>query len=290
MTDWPEIREVWDFTDPAASETRFRELAAEAEAAGDDAFAAEAMTQVARTFSLRRQFGDANEVLDAVEAGPAADAPCVRTRVLLERGRTHNSGGDAEAALPLFEEAVSVARGAGEEFLAGDAMHMAGIAADLESEERWLHQLRDYVVQGAEGARYWLGPMHNNLGWTYFFEDRFTDAEQQFRFSREAYASQDGKRMEVLIADYAIGRALRAQSRCREALLVLEPAYVAMEEEFEIEDEYMAEEIALCRADQGDREGAREFARIAHEKFAAQGWFLADEAERLEALRALAED
>lgn len=289
MTDWPEIREVWDFGDPAASETQFRDLAAQAEVAGDEVFHAEAMTQVARTFSLLRQFEDANAVLDQVEAGPAADHPRVQVRVLLERGRTLNSGGDASAALALFEEAVPIALEADEYFLAGDAIHMAGIAADTEGEEHWMQVLEDNIARVPDdGLLYWRGPMHNNLGWTYFFADRFADAVEEFRASGSAYAAQDGKRMEALLAGYGEGRSLRNLERCSDALTILMASYSAIQEEFQLQDEYLAEEIALCHAALGDEEAAQPWAQLSYDAFVAQDWFVESESARLEVLRVLA--
>ena len=288
MTDLSAIRDVWDFNDPAASETRFRELAAEAEAAGNDAYAAEAMTQVARTYSLRREFDQANAVLDEVDNGPQGQVPVVRVRSLLERGRSLNSSGNSDAAAPLFEQAWELASQEGEGFLAGDAIHMLGIVGGLEQEQHWINVLVQYVTDDpGNGADYWLAAMHNNLGWTYFFAEDFANAEAQFIASRAAYEAQGNKRYEVLIADYSIGRAMRMQGNCEGALGVQERAYAALREEFDTEDEYVAEEIALCRVELGDREGAIGPATIAYTKFSQDAWFVENEAERLEVLREL---
>jgi len=288
MTELSAIRDLWDFGDPAVSETRFRELAADAEAAGNGAYAAEAMTQVARTFSLRRDFDQANANLDMVDGGAFGEVPVVRVRSLLERGRALNSGGQPDAALPHFEEAYEIAAANGEDFLAGDALHMAGIASDLESEERWLNALVEFVAANPDTpADYWFAAMRNNLGWSFFSAERYDDALAQFRLSRDAYAEMDGKRYETLIADYSTGRTMRFLGECAEALPLQEATYAALEAEFETQDEYVTEEIALCRAALGNAEGAREAAAIAFAKFSEDSWFVENEAERLEALREL---
>ena len=289
MAELTPIRDVWNFGDPAASEEAFRALAAEAEAAGNDTYAAEAMTQVARTFSLRGEFDQANAILDVVDEGPQGSVPVVRVRSLLERGRTLNSGGDRVAALPLFEEAYEIAAANGEDFLAGDALHMAGIAADIDGERQWVGVLSDFVEgDPVNPATYWFGAMHNNLGWSYMSADRFEEALTEFQASRDAYAAMDGKRYETLIADYSVGQAMRRLGRCEAALPLQEQTFEAIRTEFEQDDEYVAEEIALCRAALGDTDGAREPAALAFEKFSAQSWFVESEADRLEALRELA--
>jgi len=288
MTDRPAIRDVWDFSDPSASETAFRALADEAEAAGNEAFAAEAMTQVARTFSLRGEFDQANAILDDVDAGPHAQVPVVRVRSLLERGRTLNSGGQADAAAPLFQQAFELASENGEGFLAGDAIHMLGIVADVGGEERWMAVLAQYIADNPDTpASYWLGPVNNNLGWSYMGVDRFEEALSAFRASRAAYAGMDGKRYETLIADYSVGQAMRRLGRCGAALPLQEQTFEAIRSEFDTEDEYVAEEIALCRVALGDRDSAVEPAAFAFGKFSQDPWFVENEADRLETLREL---
>jgi len=288
MSNLSAIRDVWNFSDPATSETAFRELATAAEAAGSGAYAAEAMTQVARTFSLRREFDQANTVLDEVDAGPHAQVPVVRVRSLLERGRTLNSGGQGDAAAPLFEQAYELAAENDEGFLAGDAIHMLGIVANLDGEERWMAVLAQYITDNPDTpANYWLGSMNNNLGWSYMGEDRFEEALSAFRASREAYAGMGDKRYETLIADYSVGQAMRRLGRCEGALPLQEQTFEALRVEFDTEDEYVAEEIALCRAAVGDREGAVEPAALAFAKYSQDAWFVENEAERLEILRDL---
>jgi len=288
MSDLAAIRDVWDFNDPAGSETRFRELAAEAEAQGNGSYAAEAMTQVARTFSLRGEMDQANAILDDVDAGPYADVPVVRVRSLLERGRTLNSSGRADAALPLFEEAYEVAAANSEDFLAGDAIHMAGIASDIDGERNWVGVLVDFVASHPDSpATYWFGAVHNNLGWSYMTAERFEEALAEFQASRNAYAAMPDKRYETLIADYSVGQAMRQLGRCEAALPLQEQTFEAIRNEFDTEDEYVAEEIALCRVALGDTDGAREPAALAYSKFSQDSWFVENEADRLEVLREL---
>ncbi|NUT56990.1 MAG: hypothetical protein HOQ03_13560, partial [Thermoleophilia bacterium] len=107
------LRPYWDFDDLDATEGRFRDLRAEA------------LTQLARVQGLRDDFAAGERLLDEV----AEQSPRVRIRVDLERGRLRRSSGDAEAALPLFEHAFAAAVEAGEDWLAGDAAHMAALAS-----------------------------------------------------------------------------------------------------------------------------------------------------------------
>jgi hypothetical protein len=88
--------------------------------------ALEILTQVARTYSLRKRFDEAHQLLDEIEPQLASAGPRVRVRYLLERGRTFNSSGNREKARELFVAAWEVARPSGLEGLAVDAAHMGG--------------------------------------------------------------------------------------------------------------------------------------------------------------------
>jgi len=94
------ILELWNFSDPAASERRFAAGATDAKAADR----LELRTQIARSLSLRRRFDDARRERDAIEAlATVASRPAaLAARLDLERGRTWRSGGEPARALPLF--------------------------------------------------------------------------------------------------------------------------------------------------------------------------------------------
>jgi tetratricopeptide (TPR) repeat protein len=142
------LRPYWDFDDLAATEARFRDLRAEVQ------------TQLARLAGLRDDFESGDRLLDEV----TEDAPRVRVRVDLERGRLRRSSGDNPAALPLFERAFAAAVAAGEHWLAGDAAHMAALsAADREGFVAWTNRGLE-LARTSEGAAYWEGPLLNNLG------------------------------------------------------------------------------------------------------------------------------
>jgi tetratricopeptide (TPR) repeat protein len=160
------LRPLWDFDDLDASQARFR--AALADEPTDEG-RAEVLTQLARVEGLRDRFDEGDALLD--EAGAIAEpATVVRVRVDLERGRLRRSGGDPEAAMPLFKSAFAGAMELGDEFLAVDAAHMAAISApDLPARLAWA----DRGIAMAAGSEdpavtYWLGSLFNNVGWDHF--------------------------------------------------------------------------------------------------------------------------
>jgi tetratricopeptide (TPR) repeat protein len=195
------LDDLWDFSDPAASEERLR-AAAKADSGPE---AAELRTQVARALGLQERFDDADEVLDAI----GDDDPAVRVRVALERGRVRNSAGQPDAAVPLFRDAADGAASAGLTFLQVDALHMLAIA-DRGHADEWAD--RALAVLGttddARTLRWRVGVL-NNRGWTRMSEGRPEEALTAFQASREAAVSW-GTPQQVEWADEAIAEARAA--------------------------------------------------------------------------------
>ncbi len=223
------LRALWDFRDLDASEARLREqLAAEP----DDDGRAEVLTQLARVQGLRDDFDGAERLL--VEAEGLASSRVARARIDLERGRALRSGGTPEAAFPLFVSAYDLAVEAGQDYIAGDAAHMAAIV-DVDWAVRGIA-----FAESSEDARYWLGPLWNNLGWSRFEAGDAAGALDAFE---RALAVRETAPQRA-IARYAIARALRELGRPAEAIEQLEQAQLESPEE----DPYIEEELAAARA------------------------------------------
>lgn len=163
------LRAYWDFDDLDATEARFRVLRDEA------------LTQLARVEGLRDDFAAGDRFLDEV----TSQEPRVRIRVDLERGRLRRSAGDKAAALPLFERAFAAAVDAGEDWLAGDAAHMAALASpDRDGFVEWTNRGLE-LADRSEAAAYWAGPLLNNLGWEHFESEEYQQALDAFERALE---------------------------------------------------------------------------------------------------------
>jgi tetratricopeptide (TPR) repeat protein len=213
------LRDVWDFDDLDATERRFEALA---EAETSPVVHAEILTQLARVQGLRGAFEAGDRLVDEAAAVEGSSA-LLDARVALERGRLRRSSGDLATSRPLFESAYSTAREAGEWFVAADAAHMAALAAhDREGMLEWTRRGIE-LAEAEEGARYWLGPLLNNLGWAHYEAEEYDEALAAFSRALEA-RERDGDEVTVGIAQYAVGKALRALDRPAEAVPLLEQA------------------------------------------------------------------
>jgi tetratricopeptide (TPR) repeat protein len=252
------LRSLWDFDDLEASEERFRaQLAAEE----TDAGRAEVLTQLARVEGLRGEF-DAGERLVREAESLAGESPVAAVRIDLERGRLLRSGGDPAAALPLFASAYTRALAANEAYLAGDAAHMAALAApDRKTYVAWTSRGIE-LAESNDGARYWLGPLLNNLGWEHVEAGEHEEALDAFRRALAAREEAPENPSAIALARYAVGKALRALGRNGEAIPLLEQAVAWADGEGK-PDGWFHAELAEGYADAGRPSEAREQAQLA---------------------------
>jgi tetratricopeptide (TPR) repeat protein len=203
------LRPLWDFDDLDASERRFREQLGREES---DAGRAEVLTQLARVEALRSDFEACKRLLD--EAGPfGGSSVLANIRLELERGRMFRSSGDLEAALPLFQSAFERALGAGERYLAGDAVHMCAIAvSDIDAMAKWTERGLDLCESESEAA-YWAGPLLNNLGWAYYDAGEHERALDLFERALEVRERDPANEAAIAHAKEAVGTARQALGR-----------------------------------------------------------------------------
>ena len=254
------LRDLWDFDDLDSTERRFRELLAAEPSAGSRA---EILTQLARMQGLRGEFAEGDRLADEAEA-LAGSETAARVRIDLERGRLRRSSGDEEAALPLFESAFHTAVDTDELALAADAAHMAALAApDRRAMLAWTRTGIEVAESAADpSARYWLGPLLNNLGWEHYESGEYESALDAFQRALAAREQDPGNRSGVEIARYAVAKTLRALGRPAEAAPLLEHAVAWADGEGK-PDGWFHEELAECYAALGRPLEAGEQARRA---------------------------
>jgi tetratricopeptide (TPR) repeat protein len=271
----------WEYSNPAASEAKFRALLGQAQ--GDPRL--ELQTQIARTWSLRRDFARAHALLDEVEPQLATAGPAPRVRYLLERGRIYNSAGEPARARPLFERAFALASEARLEGLAVDAAHMVAITWSgkpeaIEWNQRGLALARPSTDAKARGL---IPAMLNNTAWDLSDMGRHGEALPLFEESLAAWRDR-GRPAQVRFAEYSIGRCLRLLGRHGEALAIqrrLEAQHAAAGEL----SGYVFEELAELLAAEGKEEEARPYFRRAADELSREKWLVANEPQRLARLR-----
>jgi tetratricopeptide (TPR) repeat protein len=275
---------LWDYNQPAESETRFRQALAETPV-GSPTYV-EVLTQIARAQGLQRNFDAAHKTLDEAQRLLHTDWRRPHLRYLLERGRVLNSAGKKEQAHPLFQQAWELAQSAGEDYYAVDAAHMLAIIARPAQQLAWnLKALALAERSGDPRTRNWLGSLYNNIGWTY--HDLGQDEQALATFQKAlVWREAANQPTETRIARWCVARFLRSLARVEVALVVqqqLAKEWGALGEN----DGYVFEELGECLlALDRPGEAAAYFAR-AHDILSQDPWLVANEDVRLERLRQL---
>jgi tetratricopeptide (TPR) repeat protein len=245
----------------------------------------ELLTQIARTFSLRRRFDEAHEVLNDVEMQLASAGTGPQVRCLLERGRTFNSNHEPEKARVLFGQAWEQAQAAGLEGLAVDAAHMLAIACSGTPEaiawnERGLAMARP---SQDPKARALIASMLNNCAWDLHGMGRFDEALSLFEEAQAEWLAR-GKPQQIQIARWSVARCLRSLERFEEALTIqrsLEAEHMAAG----TADGYVFEELAENLVALGRVDQARPYLKRAFSELGKDEWFVENEAARLASLK-----
>jgi tetratricopeptide (TPR) repeat protein len=230
------LASLWDFSDPAASEARFREAIAGQPPESNTAL--ELRTQLARALGLQGRFDEALAELDAI----ASTDDVVLARLNLEQGRVRNSQGQPAHAVAFFELAREHASTAGDDNLEVDALHMLAIA-EPERAVEWTNRALTIAESSANPrTRRWRGALHNNLAWTFHDAGEFDAALSHFERALAIY-QESGRPDQVHLAWWSVARCYRSLGRREEALAI--QRRLAAEDP---PDEYVAEEIAALEA------------------------------------------
>jgi len=235
-----DIDSFWEYTNPAASEERFRSALRLAEA--DQRL--ELLTQIARTYSLRSRFDEAHQLLNEVEMQITNAGPRPHVRYLLERGRTFNSSGEKEKARQLFVEAWEHASGANEPGLAVDAAHMVAITYTGEPDSiTWNKRGLTLARQSNDPKAVALIPaILNNSAWDLHDMGRYAEALPWFEEALTAWVSR-GKPKQIQTAKWSLARCLRSLERHNNALAILHELEAAHAATGSV-DGYVFEEMA----------------------------------------------
>jgi tetratricopeptide (TPR) repeat protein len=283
----PDLDSLWNYEDPAASESTFRELVGPAAASGDSSYYLQLLTQIARAQGLQGRFNDAHATLDTVQSLVTDHLPVAQTRYLLERGRVYNSSGSPDESQRFFLEAWGFALEHGSDYYVVDALHMMGIVTPPEEQLKWsLRALRTCERAEDEKARKWLGPLYNNIGWTYHDLGQYEEALSLFEKSL-AWRLEQKDEYGTRIARWTVGRVYRSLGRIDEALEI----HRALEHEIRNRgleaDGYVFEELAECLLLKGEESEARSYAARAYDLLSQDPWLVKNDADRLERLRRL---
>lgn len=281
----PSIDELWDYSNPEATEQKFRELLSKAEIQNPE-YGLEITTQIARTLGLQRKFEEALELLDSIEKKISGNTNLPAIRFHLEKGRVFNSSKKAQLALPEFQKALDLATENKEDYFAVDAAHMLGIADASDKQLDWnLLALKLAEDSKNEKAANWKGSLYNNIGWTYHGQDNFAEAGNHFQKALEYWEAKMSP-ARTFIAKWCIARNYRSQNKIDAALDLLHQLLEEIKNGAK-QDGYVYEELGECYLLKGNPQQSKPNFKQAYELLSKDGWLQANEKPRLDRIQKL---
>ncbi|MFP4460486.1 MAG: tetratricopeptide repeat protein [Candidatus Zixiibacteriota bacterium] len=283
----PEIDKLWNYSDPAGTETEFEKLLSLVEQ--DINYKGELLTQIARAQGLQGKFDEAKATLAKVEEMLDETGPKVEARYYLELGRMYKSSGKAEESREYFEKAWDIAKGNAEMYHAMDAAHMMAIVSEPDKQLVWALKA---IALGENSddpkVKTWLGPLYNNTGWTYHEKGQYEKALELWQKGLKL-REEAGSLPEIMIAKWTVARAHRSLENYDKAL---EMQNAILEERAENNlppDGYVYEELGELYLEKGNDELAKENFARAYELLSQDQWIMQNEKERMARIKELSE-
>jgi tetratricopeptide (TPR) repeat protein len=219
-----DLFDLWDYSNPALSEQRFRETIKTV--SKDDGLILQ--TQIARTYVLRRDFARAQEILGSIKDEVKKGSAELKVWYFLELGRTYTSvlhAPDAQAldnkekARSAYMQAFEVAKEARLDYLAIDALHMMTVVdTEPTAQIDWNLKALTYLKTSSQPeARRWAGSLHHNIGEAQYVLGKYDEALIHFMRALVEYEFIESVQ-DAHNARWQIARIFRTQGRFEDAL------------------------------------------------------------------------
>jgi predicted enzyme related to lactoylglutathione lyase len=185
-----------------------------AEEEGHQRVLVEALAQVARSHLKLNEKEEGRSWLERAGKAASPESPLGWSRFLGVRGRFEWKDEQLEEATATFREMYDYCLKHELHSRAVDAAHMVAITAPHEEQIVWGKKGIEAAEEG--NLESWLGPLWNNLGWTYEEMGRYEESLEALLKARE-YHWKLGSEMNKLIADWSVGHLYRKLERGKQA-------------------------------------------------------------------------
>lgn len=284
-----DLDSVWNFADPAGTETQFRLLLDRPDCVDDVRL--ELQTQIVRAIGLQGRFDEAHRLLGLLERSltDASPMPIWAMRFYLERGRVYNSSGQRDRARAEFLRVWEANANPMDDDIRRkrylvDAIHMLAIVGASPAEQIEWGERGIAIALAEPPVLRWIPPLCNNLGETYRGLKQYEKALACF---------------EMMIATYPrLGRPIDRYARVDEAKMLRllgrldesSKKIRALADELAKANEmdgFVCEEYAETLLAEGRDDEAKAVFRTAWQQLRGEDWLRDAEPLRYERLRTL---
>ena len=204
----------------AEATEKYLEAVPAAEEEGEEVTLVEALSQAARGYLAQGKKEEGRPWLERAETVASDKEPKGWSRYIGVKGRFEWKDDKLQEATATFTDMYDYCLRHKLHERAVDAAHMVAITAGHEEQIVWARK----GIEAAEAGKLdgWLGPLWNNLGWTYDEMGQFQESLEALKKARE-YHHKVGDEHAKLVADWSVGHAYRKLEQLDTALKWLQP-------------------------------------------------------------------
>lgn len=292
MAELKKLDSYWNPLDAPASEANFRRLLPTAEqvAAKDPSYLIELISWMARAQALQKNLADSRTSLERAEKllseRTATYPAATRIRWLLEKSRLHILEKTPSQARALLEEAWNLAIEFKEDFFAVEVAQMMAAIEPQKAQQEWLSRAIEISEKSSsEKTKRWLGTLYPTWAWKLYDVRQFEKSLQVFRKAL-AHLKTHGTSREVFVAQWSIGKVLRALGKTEEALLIQKELLTELGTEG-TRDGRLFEELAECLQTLNRSVEAQPYFELAYRELSGDEWITDNQPLKLKRMKDL---
>ncbi|MCC6575685.1 MAG: hypothetical protein IT462_18035 [Planctomycetes bacterium] len=211
----------------------------------------EALAQVARAYLILDKKEEGEKWLEKARKAATKDEPKGWSRYLGVRGRFEWKSDKLDVAKKTFTEMYDFCNEQKLYDRAVDAAHMVALVATTDEKVEWAKK----GIAAAEKGKFdgWLGPLWNNLGWTYKEQKKYPEMLDALLKARE-YHYKGSNELSKLIADNAVAQAYRLNGKLKQARDLLTTTLATANKRYAADSKNAenAEWVGWCEVEMGD--------------------------------------
>ena len=295
-TKFEDLDQLWNPADIPGSEVAFRTLLEDTQklATPDHSHLVELLALLARSEALQQKFQAARSSLEKAERLLKQEQPTQATSIwismkirwLIEKGRLQVLEKTPSQARTYFSEAWTLAINSGENYFAVEIAQLMAVTEPQKSQQEWLIRGIEIAEKSShQKTKMLLGPLYSSLGWKFYDLKLLEKSLATFQKALKHHTSF-GTGREAFVAQWSIGKVLRALGKVEEALAIQK----ALLSELGIggeRDGRLYEEVAECLQALRRTTEAQPYFELAYRELSNDEWVTDNQPVKLKRMKDL---
>jgi tetratricopeptide (TPR) repeat protein len=292
MSKFQDLDLLWNPADVKASEAAYRALLSEGQnlTGRERSYLIDLHSLIGRAEAVQEKFAEARLSLDAAEVlleeQQAVFPVSVKIRWLIEKGRLHILAKTPSQAKGFFSDAWALSINSGEDYFAVEIAQLMATSEPQKTQQKWI----SHAIEIAENsplpkAKRWLGGLYTSLGWKLYDLRQFESSLGTFQKALRHHKAQ-GTPREAFVAQWSIGKVLRALGKIEEALSIQKALLAELGIGGE-RDGRLYEELAECLQALKRTTEAQLYFELAYRELSADEWLKDNQPVKLKRMKDL---